>query len=216
MLSLVATLITIGVSVVYIVDVVTGGYGVPALIVALPYILANLATVVMLTASLFSKPLKSDRSWWIFFVSLVASNVFAVLHFSGVQLVNPNLNASVSLVAQLASLALVPFYVVAVVTLGKDLTVMPEARDLITRGPYSLSRHPLYVTYIVWFVLEIAIAQTWAVAATTALMVVLLVVRARREEQVLASAFPAEYAEYRSRVGWLGRWTPAFAADDAE
>ncbi len=47
-----------------------------------------------------------------------------------------------------ASLALVPFYVVAIVVLGKQLTVMPEARKLIARGPYAVSRHPLYVTYI--------------------------------------------------------------------
>ncbi len=54
------------------------------------------------------------------------------------------------------------------------------------------------------------------IAALTALMVVLLVIRARSEEALLASAFPTEYAEYRQRVGWVWHWSPKFATPDAE
>ncbi len=215
MLSLVSSLITIAINVAYIVDVVSHRQGSAALLVALPYLLSNLASVTMLTLSVFSKPIKADRRWSMFFISLVASNLFALLYFAGFSLVSPHLIKPLSLAAQIAIMALIPFYVLALVTLGKQLTVMPEARKLITRGPYSVSRHPLYVTYIIWFLLEIAVTQTLVMAALTALMVVLLVIRARSEEDLLASAFPAEYTEYAKRVGWVGRWSPKFAARDA-
>jgi protein-S-isoprenylcysteine O-methyltransferase Ste14 len=211
MLSLVSSLITIVINVAYIVDVLRHGLSGAALLVALPYLLPNVAPVVLLTASLFSKPIKTDDRWSMFFIALVASNAFAVLHFAGVSLVSPNVNVTISLVGQLATLALVPFYVLAIVTLGKQLTVMPEARKLVTRGPYAVSRHPLYVTYIIWFLLQILVAQSLVIVAMSTLMVVLLVLRARSEETILSSAFPADYQTYCRRVGWVGRWTPRFA-----
>jgi protein-S-isoprenylcysteine O-methyltransferase Ste14 len=215
MRSLVSTLITITVSVAYIVDVLRLQLGVTALLIALPYLLANAATVTMLVSSLFSRPVKTDERWSMFFVALVASNAYAVLYFSGIPLLNPDRNQAVSAIGALGTLALVPFYVLAVYTLGSQLTVMPEARKLITRGPYSLSRHPLYVTYIVWFLLQILIAQSLVIVALSGLMVVLLFIRARGEERVLSSAFPDDYAAYRGRVGWLGRWSPRFAEENS-
>ena len=208
MLSFASSLITIVINLAYVVDVAAQHLGLAALLVALPYLLANFTSVLMLTLSLFSKPIKSDQRWSMFFVALLASNLFALLHFMGVELVSPNLNVPISLAGQIATLALIPFYVLSLVTLGRQLTVMPEARKLITRGPYSVSRHPLYVTYIAWHVLLVLVAQTLVVAALSALMIVLLVIRARGEEAVLASAFP-EYAQYRERVGWLGRRSSA-------
>ena len=208
MLSFASSLITIVINLAYVVDVARQHLGLAALLVALPYLLANFTSVLMLTLSLFSKPIKSDQRWSMFFVALLASNLFALLHFMGVELVSPNLNVPISLAGQIATLALIPFYVLSLVTLGRQLTVMPEARKLITRGPYSVSRHPLYVTYIAWHVLLVLVAQTLVVAALSALMIVLLVIRARGEEAVLASAFP-EYAQYRERVGWLGRRSSA-------
>jgi len=215
MRALASTLITIALNVAYIVDVFRLQLGTAALLVALPFLLANLASVAMLMLSLGSKPIKTDERWSMFFVALLASNLAALLHFSGVELVNPNLVRSVSLAAQLTTIALVPFYVLATLTLGRQLTVVPEARKLITRGPYSLSRHPLYVTYIIWHVLQIGVAQSWVILAVSAVMVALLTIRARGEEALLASAFPAEYAEYRERVGWIGRWSPGFATRSA-
>lgn len=205
--SLASSLITIVVNVAYIADVLRHHLGLAALLVALPYLLSNLASVSMFALSLFSRPIRTDERWSMFAVAIVASNLFVVLHFSGIKLVSPNANVWVSFGAQLAILALVPFYVFAVITLGKQLTVMPEARELITRGPYAISRHPLYVTYVIWYALQIPATQSWVVAGLSAVMTVLLVVRARSEEALLSSTFP-EYADYRERVGWVGHRSP--------
>jgi len=78
----------------------------------------------------------------------------------------------------------------------------PE-HQLVTTGPYALSRHPIY-SGVIGMLAASALAQgfgRWiAVAAGVSL---LLVAKARQEERVLTSAFPAEYAEYRDRVPGL-------------
>ncbi len=213
MRSLAATLVTIVINVAYIVDVLLANDGSAALLIALPYLLSNGAAVVMLVASLFSKPIKTDERWTMLVAAVVASNAYAVLYFLGVPLVNPARIPWLAAIGVLGTLALVPMYAAGVWVLGAQLTVVPEARRLVTRWPYSISRHPLYVTYIAMFALQILIAQSLVIVVLSAVMVVLLYIRARAEEQVLAEAFPEEYREYADRVGWVGRWTPAFARD---
>lgn len=214
MKSLVASFITVVINFAYIVDVTRHNLGVAPLFLALPTVLRELTPVIMVAASLFSKPLKADERWSMFFVAVLASNMFVLLHFTGFQLVSPDRSIPIAIAAQLVTLALIPFYVYAVVILGRQLTVMPEARKLITRGPYAISRHPLYLIYIIWFVLQIAIAQTLVIVVLTAAIVALLVLRAQGEEALLARAFPAEWDEYSRRVGWIWRWSPPFASQE--
>jgi protein-S-isoprenylcysteine O-methyltransferase Ste14 len=86
--------------------------------------------------------------------------------------------------------------------LGRQFSIMPEARRLITTGPYSIVRHPLYMFEQI-AILGIAIQYE---AATSAILflaqVALQVCRSVYEEQVLTASFP-EYAEYRSRTARL-------------
>jgi protein-S-isoprenylcysteine O-methyltransferase Ste14 len=79
--------------------------------------------------------------------------------------------------------------------LGRSFSIMPEARRLVTHGPYSLVRHPLYI------VEEIAavgiIIMTYSLPAVVIGLIHwgLQLRRMHNEEKVLRAAFP-EYDKY--------------------
>jgi protein-S-isoprenylcysteine O-methyltransferase Ste14 len=87
--------------------------------------------------------------------------------------------------------------------LRRSFSIEPEARTLVTSGPYRLARHPIYTVYLL---INLGILLRHLTAPFAAVLVVwvgLLLVRIRYEETVLAGAFP-EYREYRRRVAAFG------------
>ena len=91
---------------------------------------------------------------------------------------------------------------VCLVTLGKRFGVRPALRGLVTRGPYRLVRHPLYLSYVI-----AAIGfnlQVWNLA--TLLLVLLgwvaMVYRIVVEERVLSQdpSWPLYVASVRYRL----------------
>ena len=92
---------------------------------------------------------------------------------------------------------------VALWKLGRSFSIVPEARRLVTSGPYGWARHPLYAAEIVTVLgLSLQYQQPWA-ALLGAAVIALQVARTMFEERVLAEAFP-EYADYRRRVKRFG------------
>jgi protein-S-isoprenylcysteine O-methyltransferase Ste14 len=86
--------------------------------------------------------------------------------------------------------------------LGRNVSVLAQARDMVDRGPYRWVRHPLYTGEIV-STLGIAIgANSLAAVAVWLVLCGLQVYRALREEQVLLQALPG-YRDYRSRTAAL-------------
>jgi protein-S-isoprenylcysteine O-methyltransferase Ste14 len=83
--------------------------------------------------------------------------------------------------------------------LGKSFSIMPEARRLVTGGPYALARHPLYTVEMVTIcgtALQFQAPWSWVLAAA---VLALLWIRSHYEEQVLEEAYP-EYGAYRART----------------
>lgn len=86
--------------------------------------------------------------------------------------------------------------------LGRNLSVIAQARQVVDRGPYRWVRHPLYTGEIVSSLgLAITAGSPWAFAAWLAFCG-LQAYRALREEQILLRALPG-YRSYRARTGAL-------------
>lgn len=90
----------------------------------------------------------------------------------------------------------------AVLDLGRSLSVMPEARKLVTDGIYRFVRHPLYLSEAVAM-----FGIFLQFRSVTALAIVLIEYfwqwrRMDWEEQILMQAFP-EYEDYRRQTARL-------------
>jgi protein-S-isoprenylcysteine O-methyltransferase Ste14 len=104
--------------------------------------------------------------------------------------------ALASLVLLLAGNALAA---VAMVHLGRSFSIMAEARRLVTGGPYRVVRHPIYVAETIGTLGLFLVYRSWPAVAVCASQIVLQLIRAGYEEDVLRRAFP-DYADYASRV----------------
>lgn len=84
----------------------------------------------------------------------------------------------------------------------RAFSLVPQARELVTSGPYRLARHPIYLGYI--FQYSGMLLAFWSVpfASVVILWSGVTLVRIHYEEAVLTRAFP-EYESYRARVGWF-------------
>jgi protein-S-isoprenylcysteine O-methyltransferase Ste14 len=99
----------------------------------------------------------------------------------------------------LVTLAACVWLLFAVVKLGRCFGVLPEARGLVTTGPYSIVRHPVYLgEFGACAGLVLAAPSAWNFVAAL-VFVSAQTVRMRLEEAALASEF-SEYREYAART----------------
>jgi protein-S-isoprenylcysteine O-methyltransferase Ste14 len=84
--------------------------------------------------------------------------------------------------------------------LRRSFSIVPQARALVTDGPYRIVRHPIYTSYLLEYAGVTLSHLNPATAAVFLAWLTAVIVRVSYEERVLAAAFP-EYADYRRRVG---------------
>jgi protein-S-isoprenylcysteine O-methyltransferase Ste14 len=88
--------------------------------------------------------------------------------------------------------------VLAVLDLGRSLSIMPEARKLVTSGFYSRIRHPLYLAEEIAFCGLFLQFRSWQAAVVLIVHFYFQIRRMDWEERILAGAF-TEYADYQRR-----------------
>ena len=104
------------------------------------------------------------------------------------------------LVADILATAGLAYSVWALAYLRRSFSIIPEARRLVTGGPYGLSRHPVYLGEVTTAIgVNLATAGLLS-AVAIAYFIVCELMRIHWEEQVLARAFPSEYPDYARRV----------------
>lgn len=91
------------------------------------------------------------------------------------------------------------------VYLARSLSIVAEARDLVTSGPFRFIRHPIYLGQFVaqaafWLIL-VRLQVVWVVFYL--LFVAMQLYRACIEEQVLTRAFADRYTEWKKKTFWF-------------
>jgi protein-S-isoprenylcysteine O-methyltransferase Ste14 len=91
------------------------------------------------------------------------------------------------------------------------------AHRLVTAGPYSRIRHPMYTAILGWAASLGIVLASWVPLLFAAWVAAILVLRVPREEQMMLEQFGDEYREYIKRTSrFLPRWrTPRQAARSA-
>lgn len=157
---------------------------------------AALWTMFAVLVNIRPAPLRRGRS-----VVGVAAALIAQLAFLLIGLVAGSSGSGALLVAgDLMLGAGLLFAIASVAFLGRCFGVLPDVRGLVTRGPYRLVRHPLYLGELTAALGIVVGAQRWAPALAAWLVCLgLQLVRTKYEERSLRAEFP-EYAPYAART----------------
>ena len=108
-------------------------------------------------------------------------------------------NRTVVFLANLIILVGVGLAVYSLNSLGRNLSIIPQARNLVHNGPYRFVRHPLYLSEGI-SLFGVVLANISATKIFILLTILLCqVYRAIQEERLLAGHFP-EYRGYQSRT----------------
>jgi protein-S-isoprenylcysteine O-methyltransferase Ste14 len=89
--------------------------------------------------------------------------------------------------------------------LRRSFSIIPEARRLVTGGPYSFSRHPVYLGEVVAAIGINLATSGWLSALAVAYFIGCELLRIRWEERILSRAFPNDYPAY---AGGVPRYVP--------
>jgi protein-S-isoprenylcysteine O-methyltransferase Ste14 len=159
--------------------------------------ISSLAFALLILYLLFARRTPQRKSEGLLprIVAIIGS--FTVLAF--VLLDHVRLTFPEQLLATLLSVSGTIGSVFAAAHLGKSFSILPEARKLVTSGPYAVVRHPLYLAETLGI-----LGSTLQYRQPEALMlgltaIALLYWRTVFEEQVLTKAYP-EYSAYAKRT----------------
>jgi protein-S-isoprenylcysteine O-methyltransferase Ste14 len=124
---------------------------------------------------------------------------------------SPQARLALDLAGALIFFPALGLYLWGLATLGGMFTAssgfgvrLPQGQRLITSGPYRYVRHPMYLAVILAGIGGLLLYRTWAMLFF-AVMMLGLVVRAHREERVLAELFGEEWLAYTRQVP---AWSP--------
>lgn len=146
---------------------------------------------------IFRLPKKvGDGRLWMALVAFFGS--FGIMALS----VIPGAQTRVELLGVAAVLLMVglAYAIWSLAYLNRAFSILPQARKLVTGGPYKWSRHPLYLAEGVAAIgLVLPAIGIWGLPVLVAFFVAQYL-RLVAEEKILTGAFGQEYTDYAARV----------------
>lgn len=77
-----------------------------------------------------------------------------------------------------------------------------EQHELVTRGVYSVIRHPMYASQWLWVIAQTLLLQNWiAGVLNMPLFLIFYTMRVQAEEQLMLEQFGDQYRSYMEHVG---------------
>ena len=115
------------------------------------------------------------------------------------------LAVTVGLIFVVLGFALAAFSVRTFTRAGADVVPGRPATTLVTKGPYRVTRNPIYIGFtLLYFGLAILATSVWMLLLLVPLLIVLQRGVVAREEAYLETKFGETYAKYQARVPrWL-------------
>jgi protein-S-isoprenylcysteine O-methyltransferase Ste14 len=155
-------------------------------------------TVLVATFSIRYVPQRNASGFYPRFAG-VAGTVLGI----GIVLLPPQeLSSALYVVSLLMIISGTVFAIYATLVLGRSISILPEARRLVTSGPYAVIRHPLYLgEFVAIGGIALQYLSVWALLLL-GLQCVFQFQRMKFEECALCRAFP-EYADYMARTARL-------------
>ena len=168
----------------------------------------DVVSAICVLRALGNQPKATDERWSTFLISMAGTHLLLLANLLGLSTTSATPHQGFRNLGFLLTMGAYSWLIPAYLRLGRNLTVLPEATDLKVRWPYSWSRHPMYLSYLVMVVGNILVAQTLNALVLKGLMVPFQAWRAVLEDRLLEATFGQEYTAYARRVGWflgLGR-----------
>jgi protein-S-isoprenylcysteine O-methyltransferase Ste14 len=94
------------------------------------------------------------------------------------------------------------FALAAFGSLGRSFSVIPEARSLVTRGPYRFVRHPMYLAELLMIVGVLFGRAQLTTLIGTLIVIALQTHRVRLEERLLQRTDPVSFAAFAHRTAY--------------
>ncbi len=111
---------------------------------------------------------------------------------------NPCVNPANAVISSVIIILGMLLAIYALLALGRNVSIIPQARKLVKDGPYRLVRHPLYLGELTSVFGIVAAEVTISKMMVFLLLMAAQIYRSLWEEKLLISTF-SEYKEYSSK-----------------